>query len=172
MVVLAVKKSTEEYDDLRESLEDLRNEMSNLKEIIVNDYNFEIEYFRGYTFEWLEFAGLVCGLGKGNQDYACIWCKCPRMQRWDISKQWSITYTTYGTICLKEIANFSSAKKYNCKKPPLFDFIPMDHVIIDTLHLFLKISDVLIDLLVREIRRYDAIEKKITFSEVFARDKV
>ena len=33
----------------------------------------------------------------------------------------------------------------------------MDHVIIDTLHLFLRISD--------------AIEKKITFSEGFVRDK-
>ena len=36
----------------------------------------------------------------------------------------------------------------------------MDHVIIDTLHLFLRISDVLIDLFIRELRRSDAIEKK------------
>ena len=36
----------------------------------------------------------------------------------------------------------------------------MDHVIIVTLHLFLRISDVLIDLFIRELRRSDAIEKK------------
>lgn len=36
----------------------------------------------------------------------------------------------------------------------------MDHVIIDTLHLFLRISDVLIDLLIRELRRSDAIDNK------------
>ena len=47
----------------------------------------------------------------------------------------------------------------------------MDHVILDTLHLFLRISDVLIDLLIRELRRSDAIEKKTTFSDGFPRDK-
>ena len=47
----------------------------------------------------------------------------------------------------------------------------MDDVIIDTLHLFLRISDVLIDLLIRELRRSDAIEKKTTFSDGFPRDK-
>ena len=47
----------------------------------------------------------------------------------------------------------------------------MDHVIIDTLHLFLRISDVLTDLLIREWRRSDAIEKKTTFSDGFSRDK-
>lgn len=47
----------------------------------------------------------------------------------------------------------------------------MDHVIIDTLHLFLRISDVLIDLLIRELKRSDAIEKKKSFSEGFVQDK-
>ena len=47
----------------------------------------------------------------------------------------------------------------------------MDHVIIDTLHLFLRISDVLTDLLIRELRSSDAIEKKTTFSDGFPRDK-
>ena len=45
----------------------------------------------------------------------------------------------------------------------------MDHVIIDTLHFFLRISDVLIDLFIRELRRSDAIEKKT--SDGFPRDK-
>ena len=47
----------------------------------------------------------------------------------------------------------------------------MHHVIIDTLHLFLRISDVLIDLLIRELRRSDSIEKMKTFSDGFPRDK-
>ena len=50
---------------------------------------------------------------------------------------------------------------------PLFDFIPLDHVIINTLHLFLRISDVLIELL---ITREYAIDKKLTFDKGFARD--
>ena len=65
-----------------------------------------------------------------------------------------------GARTVAEIARFSTGKKFNCKVQPIFDFIPMDHVIIVTLHLFLRISDVLIDLFIRELRRSDAIEKK------------
>ena len=57
------------------------------------------------------------------------------------------------------------------KTNPLFDFIPIDHVIIDTLHLFLRISDNLIELLIRELRRKDAIDKVSTFSNGFCRNK-
>ena len=46
----------------------------------------------------------------------------------------------------------------------------MNHVIIDTLNFFLRISDVLIDLFIRELKRSDAIEKKKT-SDGFPRDK-
>ena len=42
---------------------------------------------------------------------------------------------------------------------PLFDFIPMDRVVIDTLHLFLRISDVLTQLLIQDLRIVDCIEK-------------
>ena len=75
------------------------------------------------------------------------------------SKKWSIGDPTFGTRTIEEI-KFSTGKKFNCKVKPLFDFIPMDHVIIDTLYFSLRISDVLIELLTRELRRGDAIEKK------------
>ena len=47
----------------------------------------------------------------------------------------------------------------------------MDHVAIDTLHLFLRISDVLISLLILELRTQDCIGRKQTFPEGFAREK-
>ena len=155
--ILAVIKTTETYDNLRDSLADLRMEMSNLKEISANNCTYKIEYFLGGD---LKFLALVCGLGRANEDYACVWCKCPREQRWDTSKTWSINDPKFGARTVTEIARFSTGKKLNCKAQPLFDFIPMDHVIIDTLHFFLRISDVLIDLFIRELRRSDAIEKK------------
>ena len=42
----------------------------------------------------------------------------------------------------------------------MFDFIPMDHVIIDSLHLYLRIADILINLLIRDIRILDGINAK------------
>ena len=105
-------------------LADLRMEMSNLKEISANSCTYKIEYFLGGD---LKFLALVCGLGRANEDYACVWCKCPREQRWDTSKTWSINDPKFGARTVAEIARFSTGKKLNCKAQPLFDFIPMDH---------------------------------------------
>ena len=70
-----------------------------------------------------------------------------------------------------EISRHAKCKQYNCKNEPLFSFIPIDHVVIDTLHMFLRISDNLIELLIRELRRQDAIDKVNTFSNGFCRTK-
>lgn len=56
-------------------------------------------------------------------------------------------------------------------KTPPFSCIPLDYVIIDTLHLFSRISDNLIELLLRELRRQDAIDKKDTLANGFSREK-
>ena len=87
---MAIIKTTESYDNLRQSLPDLIKEMSNLKEINVNGCNYKIEYYLGGDWKLL---ALVCGVGKANEDYACIWCKCPRTERWNTNKQWEITRT-------------------------------------------------------------------------------
>ena len=76
-----------------------------------------------------------------------------------------------GARTVEEIKEHAKKHKFNCKFPPLFDFIPMDHVVIDTLHFFLRVSDVLIELLIQELRRQDAINKNQTFANGFARDK-
>ena len=62
--VLAIIKTTETYDNIRESLADLRMEMSNLKEISVNNCTYQIEYFLGG--DW-KFLALVYGLGRANK---------------------------------------------------------------------------------------------------------
>ena len=52
-----------------------------------------------------------------------------------------------------------SANRYNVSHDPLFPCISMYCVIPDILHLFLRIADVLINLLILELRRHDGIEK-------------
>ena len=165
--VLEIIKTTENYDNLKKSLADLNNEMSNLKEITVNSHKYSIEYFLGG--DW-KFLACVCGLRVANQNFACIWCKCPRNERF-ISKKWSITDKSLWARDSQEIGKYAKSKQYNCKTNPLFDFIPIDHIIIDTLHLFLRISDNLIELLIRELRRKDAIDKVSTFSNGFCQNR-
>lgn len=166
--ILAIIKTTESYDNLKATLADLNDEMQNLKQICVGDYKCDIEYFLGG--DW-KFLACVCGLGAANQDYACIWCKCPRNERFDCSKKWSLTDRSLGARSCEEITANAKSKKFNCKSVPLFSFIPIDHVIIDTLHLFLRISDNLIELLIQQLRREDAIDKVKTFPSGFTREK-
>ena len=52
-----------------------------------------------------------------------------------------------------------SKQQYNVSRKPVFPTIPLDHVVIDNLHLFLRVSDVLIDQLIMELLRLDAIDK-------------
>lgn len=42
---------------------------------------------------------------------------------------------------------------------PLFPTVPIDHVVPDLLHLFLRVTDVLFNLLILDIRRQDGIEQ-------------
>ena len=54
-----------------------------------------------------------------------------------------------------------SKARFNCCREPIFSFIPISRVVIDSLHLFLRISDVLINLLIRDIQILDGIEKVV-----------
>ena len=55
--VLAILKTNEDYDTLRDSLLNLRNEMSSLQSISVNDQSYNVEYFLGG--DW-KFLACVC----------------------------------------------------------------------------------------------------------------
>ena len=53
--------------------------------------------------------------------------------------------------------SLAEKRQIQLQNAPLFDFIPMNNVVIDVLHLFLRISDVLIQELIIELKRSDAI---------------
>lgn len=163
--VLAIVKTQEKYENLRDSLLELKNEMSSSQDIMVNNQKYNIEYFLGG--DW-KFLACVCGLGPANQDFACMQCQCPRIQKGETAKVWSITDESKGARSLRDIEQYAKSKQFNCKAKPLFDFIPLDHVII--FNLFLRISDNLIDLLIRELRLQDAIEKS-SFSKGLVKGK-
>lgn len=91
--------------------------------------------------------------------------------KYDGTKEWSLSDTSKGARTIEEIQRKSNERSrgehYNVKRSPLFPSIPLDHVVIDTLHVFLRISDNLINLLILEVRRLDSIDKKKTFTDGF-----
>ena len=65
--VLAIIKTKETYDNLKESLSVIKTEMAQLNEIDVDYVKYKIEYFIGG--DW-KFQACICSLGAANQDYA------------------------------------------------------------------------------------------------------
>ena len=156
---LAIFQGPEDYNSLKTSLADIVKEASELRSIKVRGKEHEIEYFFGGD---LKFLAIVCGIEAANAKYACVWCKCSNCDRWDMSKDWSAFDVSKGARTIDEIercSKLSKARSFSCCEIPVFKFIPIDHVIIDTLHLFLRVADLLINLLIQELRRQDGIAK-------------
>ena len=166
--ILAVFKAPENYHFLKKALEDIIKDVELLKEIKVGLNTFSIDYYMGG--DW-KFLAAVTGIDSASSTYACIWCKCGRDERFDADKEWSVTAGSKGARTIEENVEYArlpkSRKQFNVSNPPLFRSIPLSHIVIDNLHLFLRVSDVLIDLLVTEIRRCDCIEKSRRFNGRF-----
>ena len=164
---IAILKVKEEYENLRNELRDIREEIENTKFITFRGVQCDIEWYLGG--DW-KFLAMVCGIGSATSDYPCVWCVCQSSEKSDITKRWSAFDTAKGARTVEKITEMAAAKgalksKYGCKHPPLFPSIPIKNVIIDTLHLFLRVTDTLQNLLILELRRQDAIEKKIYFND-------
>lgn len=91
-------------------------------------------------------------------------CTCPKADIHRVDQEWSLTDQNKGARTIQSITDASrlparSKKKFNCSKVPLFSMVPMEGVIIDNLHLFLRVADNLINLLILDLRRLAGIEK-------------
>ena len=89
-------------------------------------------------------------------------------KRGDLEKKWSITFPAFGVQSIKENTTLAaltkSRKQFSVSHFPLFPTIPLVNVVINNLHLFLRVTDVLINHLIEELRRQDAIEKAKRFA--------
>ena len=75
-----------------------------------------------------------------------------------VDKEWSITDPGKGARKYEE--SLLRQKKDGYKNIPFFKTISFDQAIIDMMHLFLRVADVLIDLLVRRIKELDGCQVK------------
>lgn len=97
------------------------------------------------------------GIQAANSRYSCVWCKCPKEDYHRLDLEWSITDPKKGARTHEEQAAILSHPDYNkivnygYKREPIFrDIIPISRYMIDMLHLFLRISDTLFNLLVKD----------------------
>ena len=73
---------------------------------------YKIQFYLGG--DW-KFLATVCGLESATADYAYIWCKCPKRERFDMSLKWSINDPAHGARSIEEIKERPSClKEVNC----------------------------------------------------------
>ena len=123
--------------------------MKTLTNILIGDIEFSVDYYLGG--DW-KFLAMVTGIDSATSTYACIWCKCPAIERHDIAQKWSIADVEYGARTIEENTTISRSrvKKFNVSNSPIFPMIPLTHVVVDNLHMFLRVADTLIELLILE----------------------
>ena len=105
------------------------------------------------------FKAIMYGINSANSSKPCIWCKCDKKKFGDLNQEWSIVDKSKGARCLTEAGQKCLEKKALDKqgyiKKPIIDFIDFDNCVIDLLHLFLRITDRLMDLLLGKIKKLD-----------------
>ena len=158
---IAILKATETYDELALGLQDICEEAKDLEVLTIEGNVYKIIFFLGG--DW-KFLATVCGIESASAEYSCIWCKCSKSQRSNMELKWSISDPLNGARTIEEIREKSKLSKRNklrfsCCREPIFPFIPITRVVIDSLHLFLRITDVLINLLIRDLQIHDGITK-------------
>ena len=149
----------ENYKELKEHLAHIFLKIDKTDEIILNKISFKLDKYIGGDLKFLlKFAGL----NEAKSNYPCLYCTCKKDQFWDHTKKWSIIDIKLGARSFSECERLCSLKKVDDRKgyveKPLSQ-IEYFRYIIDILHMFLRISDLLYNLLFIEIQ---VLEFKVT----------
>ncbi len=157
---LAIFKEPETYDSLKAALQDIVLDVESLSAIDVGGTTFTIEYYLGG--DW-KFLALVIGIDSASSKYACIWCKCPALQRHLSDPKWSMLDPNFGARSIEENVTFASSrsKQFNVSHLPIFRTIPLHCVVVDNLHMFLRVADNLIDLLIGSLCTMDWVNQSL-----------
>ena len=98
----------------------------------------------------------MLGMNGATANYACAWCKVHKTDRWKMDQHYSDFNSKPLGRSLQEMRELStrSNDSYGCCKEPLLN-IELDHIIVDELHLLLRITDILTENLITEVIEWD-----------------
>ena len=102
----------------------------------------------------MKFLGMCTG---ASCTHACIWCHCTKQEHHLSNAKWSIISTDEGTRSIEETIQIviTKQKQYNVSHVPIFKTVPLTRIVVDYLHMFLRITDTLIDLLIHSLLTLD-----------------
>ena len=98
---------------------------------------------------------MVMGLSGATSTHACLWCLIHKLDRWDTSKPIEHYQSVEMKRTLDHIKSMLPLKKFSVINQPLFN-IELDHVILDELHLMMRVTDRLTENLISEVMERDS----------------
>lgn len=147
---LAIVSADESYISIKDSFNNIFDDINDIIKTKRNDKiiyttssgrQFDLELFLGGD---MKFLLLALGLNAANSKYACLYCKIAKEDRYDMTKDEMYYWGQSMVRSIVDMKKLSTRKfNYGCVRLPLLD-IPIDHVIVDELHLLMRIGDVLI----------------------------
>lgn len=146
------KIEQESYDELKGALKELLELIEKIECVEIDGKSYKIKKCIGGD---LKFLASLYGLNSANSYYPCVWCECHKKEFYDLTKNWSIKNRAHGARSLEKAYLNHSKKSINDRKgqinEPIIKFIDFDSCVIDLLHLFLRITDVLVDSLLENL---------------------
>ena len=157
--IVAIINGPEKYETMKTSLKHFFKEVNELIEkgqITVDGKDISINFFLGGD---MKFLLMVMGMNSATADYACLWCKIHKDNRWDTSKPSNYYNQQPLQRTLEEIKKLCKCKEnnYGCINEPLLN-VPLTNVIADELYLLLRITDKLLQNVIDEVLERDAVE--------------
>ena len=135
------------------------NELIATKFVEVDGVKCLINIFLGGEYKILL---ITMGLNGATSTYAYLWCKVHKSKRFDMSKPKDYYNSAPDSRTLEELHELyslsKSHEKYSCIGKPLIN-IPLHHVILDELHLMLRVTDRLMENLILEIMEREIAKK-------------
>ena len=171
----------ENYEQICESVQELREQMKDLNSIRINEKEFKIETY--FSADW-KFLQICIGIKSANSKQPCLYCKYVtgsttisslKTDCWTMIasnnvaiEKTRMTHSESQINSARSIAEAISTIERQQKDNngyinyPIFDFIPLHRMVIDMMHLFLRISDRLSELLLNDLREADLLSNQKT----------
>jgi len=156
---VAIINGPEKYETMKMSLKHFFKEVNELIEkgqITADGKDVSVNFFLGGDMKLLL---MVMGINSTTADYACLWCKVHKDNRWDTTKLSNYYNQQPIQRTLEEIKKLCKCKEnnYGCINEPLLN-TALTNVIADELHLLLQITDKLLQNVIDEVLESDAVE--------------
>lgn len=103
----------------------------------------------------MKFLALVLGIKHANADRPCPWCLSSR-------KEFPVNIHDHKSF---RVLEGERPEELGYKKDPIFKFVKMENIIVDILHLFLRVADKLLDVLYQYIEQLDWIAQQEKMEE-------